>query len=84
MHIIDWIIEKQSNRHKVRQAKFRNKLKKGTDDLVKFCLQCQHTWEIVRIGNNVKSLYRYESVPSLGKTRKSCPRCKENEINHTN
>tara|TARA_R100000742_G_C4278858_1_gene102286 strand:- start:3207 stop:3455 length:249 start_codon:yes stop_codon:yes gene_type:complete len=82
VHIINWILDKSSNRHKIRQARFRNKSKKTVDGAIKFCVMCNHTWEIIRLGNNLKSLSKYENVPSIGKAKEPCPKCKENEANH--
>ena len=80
MHIITWILEKQSRLHKIRPTKFR--AKRNADELIKYCRSCNPTWEHIRPGNNKKSIARYENLPTYGKRKELCPRCKDNEINN--
>ena len=80
-HIIDWILDKQSVRHKIRQVQFR--AKRNADDLVKFCPRCSHAWEHTRLGNGTKSIARYKNLPSYGKKKIVCPKCISYEASHT-
>ena len=48
--------------------------KKKADDVLFKCLQCKKVWEYDK---TTKHFLYYDNFPSYGKTRKVCPRCKD-------
>jgi len=49
------------------------------DKAIKFCLKCRRTWEKVNRRAYTKSYvwYAVGHIPTIGKEKKICPRCKK-------
>ena len=50
---------------------------KIVDQIVKFCSLCKECWQRIENynGHPVYEYYGKDAMPTIGKTRKECPRC---------
>ena len=89
MNIIEWILlhtEKSYANNKGRlltkrtgRASFENYHIKA-DNQMKYCENCERVWQRFRNIYRLNwSYYPLGNIPTIGKDRKICPNCEENE-----
>ena len=84
--IIDYIIKmtdesyfKDKVRHKKKASNYE-RLHIKVDDQIKYCLFCNRAWRKNRKMYTLKyEYYPQNHIPSIGKEKKQCPRCKEKQ-----
>lgn len=84
--IIDYIIKmtdesyfKDKVRHKKKASNYE-RLHIKVDDQIKYCRFCNRAWRKNRKMYTLKyEYYPQNHIPSIGKEKKQCPRCKEKQ-----
>ena len=91
-HIIDWIIKKTDRKnqknlfHVRKRASAFDKRKHRIDDVVFYCEKCRGCWSFVPgyIDDTGWREYPRGMIPTLGKKRKICIKCKEKNEDNKN